>query len=522
MIKTTKHLDCTIRDGGYLNDWDFSFEFVYRLLRVLDEAGFDYAEIGFWNPKMDGKLWRHCGIDVLKALDAKDLSIKLTLLIDYGSCTIEDIPAELLEYVTLIRVATHKKDLEGAASFAKLVKAKGFEVTINAMGITSYDKGDLMQLGKVAKDAEGWCDYFYTADSFGGLIPSETSRLYHYLNTISDVNLGFHPHNNLELAVANTLSAIDAGVTIVDSSLLGLGRGGGNLRSEVIATVLFKEGATYLNPLPLLSFADATFDIIGAKLGLAYDLESVISGMAKCHPNYAKSLIGRKRLSLDEVYNVIDSIPSSIKSEFSESNVDKVIHAAQESKTSTTAKFDLTVLKQLDKEKRAVLLCTPDVKLTDVDLASAEIFSVNFISNDKNVKTAIFGSLRRLWQNGDTAHDNTATVYLASNSKLLKSLPPCLVLDIKILEKEIGQPIYNSGIKALAILLQSGFTHVDVYGMTGFANANFLVDDLTNELVVKEMEIEARQELQSVKHVFLNRQVSFTIHDSVLADESLA
>jgi 4-hydroxy 2-oxovalerate aldolase len=519
-MKTTKHLDCTIRDGGYLNNWDFSFEFVYRLIRVLDEAGFDYAEIGFWNPKMREKLWRHCGIDVIKALDAKELSIKLTLLIDYGSCTIADIPSELREYVTLIRVATHKKDLEKAAEFAKEIKSLGFEVTVNAMGITSYDKADLIKLGNVAKQVEDFCDYFYLADSFGGLVPSEASRLYHFLNTVSDVCLGFHPHNNLELAVANTLSAIDAGVTIVDSSLLGLGRGGGNLRSEVIATVLVKEGAKHLNPLPLLSFADAMFETIGEKLGLAYDLESVISGMAKCHPNYAKSLIGRKRLSLDEVYAVIDSIPASIKSEFSESNVDKLINARFESEANSLVKYDFAILEKSNIPKRAFLFCKPNALVPELQ-SEVEMFSVNFISANKNVKTAIFGSLRRLWQNGDTLYGNSVDVYLASNSKLLKSLPNCKAIEIKTLETKIGHPIHNSGIKVLAILLNSGFKHVDVYGMAGFASPSSLVDETTNELVVKEMEIEARKELQIVRNAFLNNDVSFTIHDSILSNESL-
>lgn len=516
MLSKTKHLDCTIRDGGYLNDWNFSFQFVYRLLRVLDEGGFDFAEIGFWNPAKPDKPWRHCSIDLIKSLEPEKLSIKLVLLIDNGSCTSADIPDELLQYVKLIRVATHKKDLLKAIEFASVLKSRGFAVTINAMGITSYNQADLVMLAEQAQKAQEWCDYFYIADSFGGLVPEETSKLFHFLSTVSSGALGFHPHNNLELAVANTLAAINAGANIVDSSLLGIGRGGGNLRSEVIAAVLGKLNRPGLNPLPLLSFADAMFHQIGSDMGLAYDLEQVITGMASCHPNYASLLVDKKRLALDEIYHVIDAIPVVNKSQFSEAIIDDVI-ADIRSRVHGHTVFEPAVLNTGNKQ-HAILVCPSAKPVSFSNPDGSPVFSVNHFPEVENLQAAIFGSLRRLWQFGDYANGKPA--YIIPSGQLLHSLPACEILDTQELTAKLGYEIQNSGIKSLALLIEAGFTSVDVYGMSGFSPEQLPIEEMDNN-ILNTLGNEALKELQLLRNFYNAKNISFTIHNSVLSNESL-
>lgn len=518
MVQSVKHLDCTIRDGGYLNNWDFSFPLVYRLLRVLDEAGFDYAEVGFWNPKEQGKLWKHCDIELLKSLEVHKLSIKLVLIMDFGSCTLDQIPDELAQHIGLIRIASHKKDLEKAVEFASALKTRGFSVTINAMGITSYSQADLIELARLAQKSEDWCDYFYIADSFGGLVPDDAARLFHFLTTASNGVLGFHPHNNLELAVANTLAALNSGARIVDSSLLGLGRGGGNLRSEIIAAVLARTGKTRLNPLPLLSFADAMFDQIGKALGLAYDLEQVISGMAQCHPNYASSLIGPKRLALDEVYKVIDAIPVQKKSMFSEVILEEMIQAAKAVEMIETGVHS-NVLRVTGKNTVALICPGESSAVTEIP-SGTPAFSVNHIPSGIELTGVLFGSLRRLWQYGDLIGKNTP-LYLASTSQRLKSLPDCTVIATQSIIATLGIELRNSGIRALAILLDAGYKHVDVYGMTGFTTAGTGGDESIGVEVRQTMDLEARKELSAVQQAYAAHGATFTIHNSVLSKETI-
>ncbi|MDB6134134.1 MAG: hypothetical protein JWM59_2377 [Verrucomicrobiales bacterium] len=507
---TPKLLDCTIRDGGYLNDWDFTLPFVYRLLRVLDESGFDFAEVGFWNPKDAGTLWKHCDIETLKALDAGSLRIKLVLLLDYGTCCVDEVPAELAEYVSLIRVTAHKKTLTQAADFAFALRQKGFSVTVNAMGITSYSKADLVHLATEAHRAQGRCDYFYLADSFGALTPEETARVFHLLSTVSEVPLGFHPHNNLELAVANTLTAVESGASIIDSSLLGIGRGGGNLRSEVIAAILARKDRSKVNPLPLLSFADATFDRIGARLGLSYDLEQVISGMAGCHPNYASALIGPRRLALDEIFHVIEAIPCERKNQFSDALLEEMITAAAAKAEPVAGEPPSTLA--CAGSASAVLLC-PGAVPPQIP-AGVPIFSVNTIPSGIELTGAIFGSLRRLWQNGDTA--GKVPVWLAWNRHTQRSLPSCRVLDAASMEAKTGISIQNSGIRALALLLEAGYRTVEVYGMKGFSVPGTSGDG-TGDGILKHLNDEAVVELKAVAAAYATTGASFILHESPLS-----
>lgn len=495
-----KYLDCTIRDGGYLNNWNFSFKYVYRLLRVLDESGFDYAEIGFWNPQSANQLWKHCSIETLKALKAEELKIKLVLIMDFGSCEESEIPQELQNYIGLIRIASHKKDLGQAIELAGRLTQRGFKTTINAMGITSYDQKDLVQLAKYMQEAEKACEFFYVADSFGGLTPDETAKLFHFLASVVNYPLGFHPHNNMELALANSLAAIGAGAQIVDSSLLGLGRGGGNLRSELIAAVNSKSPNPTLDPLPLLSFADATFDKIGNELGLAYDLEQVISGLAKCHPNYASGLIGPRRLALDEVFKVIESIPASQKSKFSETILEEVIEGYNSSVTTTG--IEIQALNSSKDTGKAILVC-PGPYDTSISF-DAPVYSVNFKPEGVSLKGVIFGSLRRLWQVGDSLESTPG--YFISHSTPLHSLPDSIIINTSFIKKRLGKMISNSGIRAIASLLEAGYSSVEVYGMAGFKGEG------ESSSVFKHMEKEATEELNLVVEVYSKFGKKITIN----------
>lgn len=462
-----KFLDCTIRDGGYLNNWDFSFDFVYRLIRVLDESGFDYAEIGFWNPKQPdaSKLWVHCPVELIRQLDFSSLRIRPALLVDFGTCEADDFPDELLELVGLIRIAAHKAVVPEAAELAHTLAMRGFSVTINAMGITSYSKKDLLQLGNIAAECTDFLSYFYIADSFGGLFPSETRRIFDLLRSVSDVPLGFHPHNNLELAVANTLEAISAGAAIVDSSMLGLGRGGGNLRSEIIASVLMGTGDTGLNPLPILSYADAAFDTVVRNLDIGYDLEQVITGMARCHPNYASRLMSSRRLSLNEVYRIICAIPDQQKGKFDTETVDAL--AEQIRNIASIADVTPIALKNCGIEE-AILICPGSLPPSQEQLKTdTAIFAVNHHPQTEfPVSAVIFGSVRRLWQSGDQA-SSSSTIFLSTPRDHLASYPNAKTLDCTEVFTKIG-PIDNSGLLALALLLEAGFKRVRIFGMSGF------------------------------------------------------
>lgn len=507
-MNRVQHLDCTIRDGGYLNDWDFSFEFVYRLIRVLDESGFDYAEVGFWNPNKPNSIpWQHCPLELLERLDAQALRLKLALLVDFGSCGADDFPDALHDQVGLIRIAAHKAKVPAAVELAKALAGRGFEVTINAMGITSYSKLDLLTLGNAVHGCADTVKFFYVADSFGGLVPAATRRIFDFLRSVSDAALGFHPHNNLELAVANTLEAIDCGAGIVDSSLLGLGRGGGNLRSEIIAAVLADSEGSRLSPLPVLSYADAAFDTVGRDLGLGYDLEQIITGMAKCHPNYASRLMSSKRLSLDEVFATICALPDDRKGSFDIPALDAV--RAERVKASIGDGGEPAKALKSSASTRATLIC-PGTQVAPGEIdKDSEVFGVNHLPLNKGVSAVIFGSVRRLWQVGDPSQ--VTRVFLAGTKDRLKSYPAAINLDPSEVLERFGSPIENSGILALALLLEAGFEQVQVFGMSGFRQSAKGDTNLTPE-ASGNLDDEAVASLERVRAAYAPLERHFELH----------
>ncbi|QRQ61199.1 aldolase catalytic domain-containing protein [Sphingobacterium multivorum] len=233
-----KILDCTLRDGGYYTNWDFSDEVVDNYIKCTNNLPIEYLEVGYRSTPIKGYLGRYFYLPIYELEKIKSLSQKkLVIILNEKDTRLEDLK-ELLQplqgIVSMIRIALDPQNLLRAIKLAEGIKVYGFEVGFNVMYMSKW-KSYLDFQSNLSK-VSGVADYFYMVDSYGGVFPQDVIDTIALVKSHLNVKLGFHGHNNLELALINTLTAIDHGVEIVDSTVTGMGRGAGNLKTELLLT----------------------------------------------------------------------------------------------------------------------------------------------------------------------------------------------------------------------------------------------------------------------------------------------
>lgn len=236
-----KILDCTLRDGGYYTNWDFDASLVDNYLENTNKLPIDYLEVGYRSKPMKGYLgeYFYCPDYLLSYIRAKSTK-KIVIILNEKDVRPDDLQELLLPCVgkvDMIRIALDPAQISRAITLAKKIKELfDFEVGFNVMYMSSWKQSpefldELVHL-------EGFVDYFYMVDSYGGVYPNDITDLINIVKSNTNVPLGFHGHNNLELGLINTLTAIDNGVSIVDATITGMGRGAGNLKTELLLTAL--------------------------------------------------------------------------------------------------------------------------------------------------------------------------------------------------------------------------------------------------------------------------------------------
>ena len=245
----TKILNCTLRDGGYYTNWDFSAEVVKDYIVAMENLPIDYIEIGYRNSSKDeyyGEFF-YCPIPTIDYINQLTKT-PLAVIIDERNVGIDDIQPLLspcIDKVRMIRMAVDPKNISSAIQKAQVINKMGFEVAFNLMYLSEWTK-DYKFLDQII-GIENYVDYFYMVDSFGAIYPNQLKPLITEIKKRTNVKLGFHGHNNLELAHANSLIALEEGVDIIDSTMLGMGRGSGNLKTELFLSTLSKKFSININ-----------------------------------------------------------------------------------------------------------------------------------------------------------------------------------------------------------------------------------------------------------------------------------
>ncbi len=284
-----KVLDCTVRDGGLMNEWKFEDDFVKAVYNACVAAGVDYMEIGYKSSeksysRIENGAWKFCDEkDLRKIVGDNQTGMKLSAMADIGRIDFIDIPQKKDSVLDMIRVAAYAHQMDKAIELAHHCIDKGYETTINLMAVSTVMERDLDEaLNDVAKSR---VPIFYLVDSFGSMYCEQIESLMKkYTQALPNKTIGIHTHNNMQLAFSNTITAIIHNCNMLDSTLLGVGRGAGNCHTELLMAFL-KNPKYKLSPL---------FEVIQNKLlplqkeiTWGYHIPYLISGFMNEHPREA-------------------------------------------------------------------------------------------------------------------------------------------------------------------------------------------------------------------------------------------
>lgn len=303
-----KVVDCTLRDGGLVNEFFFTDDFVKELYRANIKAGVDYMEFGYkaskemFDVNKFGK-WKFCeDKDIRAVVGDNKTDMKIAVMADVGRCDFKkDILNKKDSPIDLIRVATYINTIPAAVEMIEDCTQKGYETTVNIMAISKSNETDLdAALELLGQSSVGT---IYLVDSYGSLYPEQARRLADkYLEVAAKYNkkVGIHAHNNQQLAFANTAEVIIMGVSYLDATVSGMGRGCGNCPSELLLG--FLKNPKY-NINPILNFVEKQIvPLRESGVTWGYDVPYLLTGILNQHPKSAIQFMKENRKDYYEFY----------------------------------------------------------------------------------------------------------------------------------------------------------------------------------------------------------------------------
>lgn len=324
-------LDCTLRDGGYCNEWRFGFENTRKIISGCLEANIDIVECGFLTNKIssyDSNVTRFTSLDQISAVIPKTREGKIfVVMVNYGEYNIEDLPEHDGSSVDGIRIAFHKRNLNEALTLCEQIKAKGYLVFIQAMVSLCYTDQEFLSMINRINSFEPYA--FYIVDSFGMMKTKDLTRFFYMVehNLKDNIWIGFHSHNNMQLSYSNaqTLTRMQTNRNlIIDSSIMGMGRGAGNLNTELFLKYLNENFGTQYDIKPLLSIIDKILNNFYERNYWGYSLPNYISAEHNAHPNYAMYLSDKATLTIEAMNDIFDMMDEDKKVSYDKNYAEQV------------------------------------------------------------------------------------------------------------------------------------------------------------------------------------------------------
>jgi len=324
-------VDCTLRDGGYYTNWDFSEQTIGDYLKSISTSGIDICEIGFRstvNSSYKGAL----GFSTDEFLDQLDIPTNISLAVMVNASELEhDADTERVinklfprsssySKVSIIRIAAHQRELPSAFSAARKLISRGYKVCINLMQISSRTQAEIAAFANMATDSEIEAVYF--ADSTGGMTEKDIRETIELISQHWHGDIGVHMHDNTGRALSNTLYAQQLGASWLDSTITGMGRGAGNAKTEelLVATDRFRQGKNSL--VPLLSLAERFFEPLKSKYKWGSSPYYYIAAMHSIHPSYVQDMVSDPRFCSEDILASLEYLKSSDSSKYKQDKLE--------------------------------------------------------------------------------------------------------------------------------------------------------------------------------------------------------
>jgi 4-hydroxy 2-oxovalerate aldolase len=300
-------LDCTLRDGGYYTNWDFDKSLVAKYFQAMENLPIQYVEIGYRSKPLKGYFGEYFYCPEYVMRKAKELmpSKKLAIMLNEKDTIAQDLEKLLVPcktYIQMVRLAVSPERIPQAAELAQIIKKMGFEVAFNIMYLSKFASNEAILEG--LKGLEQFVDFLYLVDSYGGVFPEQVQSIIQKVKTKTTIPLGFHGHNNLELVMINSITAMEAGVSILDATITGMGRGAGNLKTELFLTYLaFQKGVPV--DFNALSSTVEDFEKMQKQYEWGTSLPYMVAGANSLPQKDVMEWMSKKRFSISGLVNAL-------------------------------------------------------------------------------------------------------------------------------------------------------------------------------------------------------------------------
>lgn len=476
-----KVLDCTLRDGGYLNDWAFGADAIRGILAKLAEANIDIIECGFLKDRLafdPARTLYRSPSQLAPLLPQGGGGSKYVAMVNFGEYPAQALPSAEQSPVRGIRVVFHKEEAKEALAYCREVKEKGYDVFVQPMATANYTDLELLQILQEVNRIQPYA--FYIVDSFGVM---NRKTLLHYFdladnNLSAGIRLGYHSHNNLQLAFANAQSLLNIHTertVILDATVYGMGRGAGNLNTELITRFLNEEytPAPPYNITPLLEIIDEYLLKLHEENYWGYSLPYCLSSTSNCHPNYATYFMEKNTLTVKSISHLLLSIPAERRAAFSKGYAEELYQRYQSHEMDDTR--DMAALEELLHGKQ-VLVIMPGGSIRAkqdrlVALAQSPgtvTVSVNFLPDFCQPDILFVSNEKRLCGMMDRGGVISRIKTIITSNLIGQGYTPRYVVNLNRLVQERASVYDNAGLMLLQLLKLAGAGHVCLAGMDGY------------------------------------------------------
>lgn len=476
-----KLLDCTLRDGGYVNDWKFGHNNLISIFERLVDSGMDMIEIGFLDDRRPFDIDRSimpntdCVEKIYGKLDRKQAMV--VGMIDYGTCALENIKPCKDSYLDGIRVIFKKHLREEALEYCAEIKKLGYKVFAQLVSVTSYSDEEMLDLIRIANAVEPYA--VSMVDTYGLM---HQNNLMHYFNLLNEnlkpeIGLGYHGHNNFQMGYANCIAMLSNEIDrlmVVDGSIYGMGKSAGNAPIELITMHMNQAMGTNYHVSQILEAIDANITQFYQPATWGYNMFYYMAASNDCHPNYVTYLMNKKTLSIKSINELLGKLEGEQKLLYDKDYIEKIYANYQAKEINDEDAVEQ--LRNKFNKVESILLVGPGVSMQKekdkikkyISDNAPLIISINcipdyikpdymFLSNSKR-----YVQLATLLSQSDSAIIATSNVTCANGSfDYVLNVSSLLDLEAEIID--------NSLIMLLKVLIKLGIDKVTLAGFDGYS-----------------------------------------------------
>ena len=479
-----KLLDCTLRDGGYVNDWEFGHNTLISVYERITSANIDFIELGFLDERRVFDINRSImpNTECMSKIygNSPKNNTELVGMIDFGTCSISNIQPKENSILDGIRVIFKKHLRIEALQFCKELKALGYKVFTQAVSITSYDDDELLDLIKLVNDVKPYA--VSIVDTYGLLHKNSLFHYYEMMHKHLDmsIGIGYHSHNNFQLGYANCIELMNIHrdserLLLCDGSVFGMGKGAGNAPTELLAMYMNDNFDKNYDISQLLESIDCNILNIFKQSPWGYSMKFFIAASNDCHPNYVSFLLDKKTLSVKSINEILKFLEGDKKLLYDKDYIEQLYLNYQKNECDDKQTY-LSLKKELEGKK--VIIIGPgstinsekDIISNYINENKPIIISINFIPKDWQINYLFLTNSKRYIQQATSINQYSNDIKIIATSNITRTNGQFdYILDYESLIDRKAVFMDNSFIMLMKLLKQMNVRHIALAGLDGYS-----------------------------------------------------